>query len=256
MMKRKIALLLALVMVGTISTCSVAFAKKSRTDPHIKPTTQEETKDPGKKDDPGHGKKDDPGHGKQKDNPGQKKKKDNPGQQGKRIEPSTTQGYEHDIEQFKHQKPTYDANDTKDSAPSIVKKGEDGGPIVGIWVWHTYDEKWTFRYEEKIYEDEWATCYNPYTHKESWFYFDENRNALEGWQWIKGSDGHFQCYYLNSLTDDLDKCAMAHSGTIDGKTLNAQGIWVTDLQAELREYPYYPHNYILPEKPDDRKNMR
>ena len=172
-----------------------------------------------------------------------------------RLVPFTTEGYEVDLRDYSNQEIRYDVDESifvnrpaSEEAPS--------GIVKGIWSWHTYENMWSYEVGDIFYEDEWAACYNPYTDKYSWFYFDENRCALESWQWIKGNDRTFKLYYLNSITDDLDKCAMAHSGSIDGKTLNSQGVWVTGMDVQVRYYPYYPHNYIQPEAAQDRENLR
>ena len=189
-----------------------------------------------------------------------------------RLVPFTTEGYEVDLRDYSNQEVRYDVDESifinrpasasaSSGAVILDENGEvvsDGtsGIVKGIWSWHTYENMWSYEVGDIFYEDEWAACYNPYTDKYSWFYFDENRCALESWQWIKGNDGTFKLYYLNSITDDLDKCAMAHSGSIDGKTLNSQGVWVTGMDVQVRYYPYYPHNYIQPEAAQDRENLR
>ena len=116
---------------------------------------------------------------------------------------------------------------------SVRKTGAPAGSVEGTWTYHAVTNTWTFNAGGIDYANCWAYVFNPHASGNqpaaSWFYFDANGVMLTGWQWIRGNDGVFRCYYLNPVPDNtLGACFMGPGTTPDGFMVDANGAWTVN----------------------------
>lgn len=81
----------------------------------------------------------------------------------------------------------------------------------------------------KVYRNEWAYIYNPYSvsskYAASWFFFDANGVMLTGYQWIPSLAGGYRLFYFHEAPDGLRGRMYENEATPDGNWTDQTG-WV------------------------------
>lgn len=168
---------------------------------------------------------------------------------------------------FEIKQVTYDSSDSDsgesgEPAGSSSKKkntSASDGMTAGSWSQDAAGN-WYFKNvaNGKNLVSAWAHIENPYAGagqpKDSWFHFDANGvmqtgwfkdsdgrwyffNSVSdstlgrmttGWNWIKGNDGKFRCYYFEETSNGHRGAMYSGTTTPDGYTVDADGAWTVN----------------------------
>ncbi len=118
--------------------------------------------------------------------------------------------------------------------PTTAENPSNGGSTVdGAWSYN--NGTWTCAVGGSNLTSQWKSVTNPYAgNAAQWFYFDVTGRMVTGWQWIKGADGKYHCYYFNPVSNGSQGQCQLGGTTPDGWQVNENGEWVVEGVVQTR----------------------